>query len=256
MNKVIEIYSLGERMMTLMTLSNAVGYNVFWLNDGQEAHLRKKEGYVRTNSIYVLMRKLVAEGFVIRVKRLFYITVPTEYEVYERKIYDSALNFLRYFRDESVPYILEDSKDMRRDLDTLLVYSPPLHEKAIEHLGKGSVSPSSILLSNFAGMLKKEIKRRIMEDYNSDDEDLDGAVQGALASVLELIDSRLEISADMWSEEDRKKWNRIYSILGQAADTHAFSTTCRLLGDKECVELQDFIRAVTKPLCGDDTKNS
>lgn len=47
-----------------------------------------------------------------------------------------------------------------------------------------------------------------------------------------------------WSEEDKRKINRIYSILGQAADTHAFSTTCRLIGDKECIELQDFLKSL------------
>lgn len=50
-----------------------------------------------------------------------------------------------------------------------------------------------------------------------------------------------------WSEEEKQKLNRIYVILGQAADTHAFSTTCRLIGDKEAVELQDFIRSIAKP---------
>jgi hypothetical protein len=33
-----------------------------------------------------------------------------------------------------------------------------------------------------------------------------------------------------------------------AADTHAYSTTCRLIGDKEAVELQDFLRTIAKPL--------
>lgn len=50
----------------------------------------------------------------------------------------------------------------------------------------------------------------------------------------------------IWNEEDKRKINRIYSILGQAADTHAFSTTCRLISDKECVELQDFLKAINE----------
>ena len=48
-----------------------------------------------------------------------------------------------------------------------------------------------------------------------------------------------------WNEEDKKKLNRIYTLLADAADEHAFSTTCRLIGDKECVELQDFIKSLT-----------
>ena len=51
-----------------------------------------------------------------------------------------------------------------------------------------------------------------------------------------------------WSEEDKRKFNRIYEILGMAADTHAYSTTCRLIGDKEAIELQDFLCSIAKPL--------
>lgn len=47
-----------------------------------------------------------------------------------------------------------------------------------------------------------------------------------------------------WSEEDKRKMDRIYSILRKAADTHAFSTTCRLIGDAECIELQDFLKSL------------
>lgn len=47
-----------------------------------------------------------------------------------------------------------------------------------------------------------------------------------------------------WTEDDKDKLNRIYSILGQATDTHAFSTTCRLIGDRECIELQDFLKSL------------
>ena len=47
-----------------------------------------------------------------------------------------------------------------------------------------------------------------------------------------------------WSEEDKRKIDRIYYILRQAADTHAFSTSCRLIGDKECIELQDFLKSL------------
>lgn len=47
-----------------------------------------------------------------------------------------------------------------------------------------------------------------------------------------------------WSDDDKRKIDRIYSILRQAADTHAFSTSCRLIGDKECMELQDFLKSL------------
>lgn len=55
---------------------------------------------------------------------------------------------------------------------------------------------------------------------------------------------RIEEQKPAWSKEDKDKLNRIFSIVGQAADTHAFSTTCRLIGDKECIELQDFLKSL------------
>jgi len=56
--------------------------------------------------------------------------------------------------------------------------------------------------------------------------------------LLELVPSK------EWSEDDENKLNRIYMLLTEAADEHAFSTTCRLIGDKECVELQDFLKSL------------
>ena len=47
-----------------------------------------------------------------------------------------------------------------------------------------------------------------------------------------------------WSKDVERKLNRLYSIIGQAADTHAFSTTCRLIGDKEAIELQEFLKDI------------
>jgi hypothetical protein len=65
--------------------------------------------------------------------------------------------------------------------------------------------------------------------------------------VDDVLKQRKGIMALEWSKEEKRKLNRIYAILGQAADTHAFSTTCRLIGDKEAVELQDFLRSIAKP---------
>lgn len=56
--------------------------------------------------------------------------------------------------------------------------------------------------------------------------------------------SNLENNGEKWSEEDKKKLNRIYRLIAEAADEHAFWTTCRLIGDKECVELQDFLKSL------------
>ena len=50
-----------------------------------------------------------------------------------------------------------------------------------------------------------------------------------------------------WTNDEKDKLNRIYRLIGIAADEHAYSTTCRLIGDKEAVELQDFLRSLVKP---------
>ena len=56
---------------------------------------------------------------------------------------------------------------------------------------------------------------------------------------LKKIEQKLE-----WSEEDNKRISRIYSIISEAADEHAFFSTKRLLGDAECIELQDFLKSL------------
>ena len=55
-----------------------------------------------------------------------------------------------------------------------------------------------------------------------------------------------KVEQNLWSEEDKRKLNRIYSLLGEAADAYAFSTSCRLIGDKECIELQDFLKSIVR----------
>ena len=42
-----------------------------------------------------------------------------------------------------------------------------------------------------------------------------------------------------WSEEDEDKLNRIYRILPQCVDCRP-----RIIGDKECIELQDFLKSL------------
>ena len=46
-----------------------------------------------------------------------------------------------------------------------------------------------------------------------------------------------------WSEEEKQKLNRIYEILGYAADDKGFLTSKRIIGDKEAIELQDFLKS-------------
>ena len=69
-------------------------------------------------------------------------------------------------------------------------------------------------------------------------------LQRAICWIDYVKDRVLPQPKQEWSEEDKRKIDRIYSILRQAADTHAFSTSCRLIGDKECIELQDFLKSI------------
>ena len=50
-----------------------------------------------------------------------------------------------------------------------------------------------------------------------------------------------------WSEEDERKLNRIYEILGYAADDKGFLASKRIIGDKEAIELQDFLIKFLRP---------
>ena len=47
-----------------------------------------------------------------------------------------------------------------------------------------------------------------------------------------------------WSEDDKRKINRIYEILGHAADDKGFLASKRIIGDKEAIELQDFLKSL------------
>jgi len=47
-----------------------------------------------------------------------------------------------------------------------------------------------------------------------------------------------------WSEDDKRKINRIYEILGHAADDKGFLASKRIIWDKEAIELQDFLKSL------------
>ena len=74
-----------------------------------------------------------------------------------------------------------------------------------------------------------------------------GKVKNWLKSLKDRV---MPQSKQEWSEEDKWKINRIYSILRQATDTHAFCTSCRLIGDKECMDLQDFLKSLKQRIGG------
>lgn len=99
---------------------------------------------------------------------------------------------------------------------------------------------------NAQGKLGEMIKNLKHDNEVLEQKPADEEMKEALRTEYEK--GRADVIAEMqkpaWSEEDERKINRIYSILGQAADTHAFSTSCRLIGDKECIELQDWLKSL------------
>lgn len=78
------------------------------------------------------------------------------------------------------------------------------------------------------------------------EEECDRFLKERYGASLDEVDDLEPQPKREWTKEEKEMWNRIHSILGQAADSHAFSTTTRLIGDKECVKLQDFIRKVSR----------
>lgn len=71
------------------------------------------------------------------------------------------------------------------------------------------------------------------------------ATNEGIEDFLKSLKDRVQLQPKQERSKDvERKLNRLYSIIGQAADTHAFSTTCRLIGDKEAIELQEFLKGI------------
>lgn len=65
-----------------------------------------------------------------------------------------------------------------------------------------------------------------------------------IGNILRWADDHPKEQKPAWSEEDKRKLNRIYEILGYAADDKAFLKSKRIIGDKEAIELQDFLKSL------------
>ncbi len=70
-----------------------------------------------------------------------------------------------------------------------------------------------------------------------------GRLEGVTAGYNKAV-KEMEQKPAEWSEEDKRKLNRIYEILGYAADDKGFLTSKRIIGDKEAIELQDFLKSL------------
>ena len=71
-----------------------------------------------------------------------------------------------------------------------------------------------------------------------------GRIIKAKDANIDAIKAEIEKQKPEWSDDDKKKLNRIYRLIGEAASEYPFATTCRLIGDKEAIDLQDFLRSI------------
>ena len=106
-----------------------------------------------------------------------------------------------------------------------LTYEPPFNENASD----------------------KEIIEALIKHLKEQDGFLTAINCVSTKAILSWLKKQKEQKSEEWSEEEKRKLNRIYSIIGWAMDEHAFSSCKKLLGDKEGIELQDFLRSIAKP---------
>lgn len=92
--------------------------------------------------------------------------------------------------------------------------------------------------------------------HRNDDAEIESDTDLWGRKILDYVwkhDEKQKEQKQEWSEEDKRKLNRIYMILGQAADEKPFGSSKRIIGDKEAVELQDFIKSLRPQYHGDVT---
>lgn len=88
-----------------------------------------------------------------------------------------------------------------------------------------------------------------LAEYLQNNSPKDGQYVISSESILEMAKEELIKRGELqkpaeWSEEEKRKLNRIYKILGYAADDKGFLKSKRIIGDKEAIELQDFLKSL------------
>ena len=161
------------------------------------------------------------------------------------KWFKSFAEYERYVHEHNNIFKLfnEDGSHYEVPVGAWIVKTPDGHNVASKAIFKNKPAEWSEedenirqwIISDIEKLLSLEKKSSIIADKEID--------------WLKSLKDRVGYEADCttkkeWSKEDEKKLNRIYMLLTEAADEHAFSTTCRLIGDKECVELRDFLKSL------------
>ena len=126
-------------------------------------------------------------------------------------------------------------------------YSAPTHQMTLKWLRE--VHNILVIIykngNNFSWRLEDNKTGEILftNDYNCicylSYEDI---CEDAIKYVLDNFLNREEQNQQINNETFNKKLNRIYQIISLAADSQAYGTNKTLIGDKECIELQNFFK--------------
>lgn len=90
----------------------------------------------------------------------------------------------------------------------------------------------TLIIEDLRNLRKSETDEHIIADYNDE---------------IDWLKSLRPQPKRERTKEEIDKLDRIYHVLSLAEDTHTYSTTSRLIGDKEAVEPQDFLRSIAFP---------
>jgi hypothetical protein len=160
---------------------------------------------------------------------------------------DDAIAYLEKQKEKSEKPIFPESEDERVI-------------KAITHILYENYTDAAVIegveIAEIVTWLEKQ-KEQKPAVYKIPDEILEEMATAKAAKIEGIIEGRQDVINNPekyglqkpaeWTDDEKDKLNRIYRLIGIAADEHAYSTTCRLIGDKEQVELQDFLRSLVKP---------
>ena len=110
------------------------------------------------------------------------------------------------------------------------------YKEALE-IAKGFMNPNRL------GATKEELAQMFPELAESEDEKIRKSLIDMLKNdekcYLKEIDWLEKQKPIEWSEEDKIKISRLYSLIGCMVEAHP-----RLIGDKEAIELEDFLKSL------------
>ena len=124
---VINIYTLAEKDILLAHLKNMLG----WAPVPTYGALML-EYPTGADTDHQIMEKAYENGIRIRAAHIFRPLCESRFPQYNRHFQDDAIRILREILKEFPGMLsLVDSPEMRIDLETLMRFSPPLYEKAV-----------------------------------------------------------------------------------------------------------------------------